>query len=202
MNDPGQALDRLVADSHRTQERFFADNRETILNVANAIAARMGKGGKILFFGNGGSAAAAQHIAAEFVGRFIPDRPALPAMSLSTDTSILTALANDYGYEQIFTRQVEAHGQKGDIAIGISTSGNSENVVRGLEAARNAGLYTVGFAGQNGCASGSRMKDIVEVLFCVPSDVTPRIQETHTLLGHSLCELVDRTLFPDAYTTD
>lgn len=198
MNDPGQALDRLVADSRRTQERFFADNRETILNLANAIAARMRQGGKVLFFGNGGSAAAAQHMAAEFVGRFIPDRPALPAMSLSTDTSVLTALGNDYGYEQIFTRQVEAHGQKGDIAVGISTSGNSENVLRGLQAARNAGLYTVGFAGE----SGSRMKDIVEVLLCVSSRVTPRIQETHTLLGHALCELVDRTLFPDAYTTD
>ena len=195
MMDPGQALDRFVADSHQTQARFFTENRESILKLSGTIAERLREGGKILLFGNGGSAADAQHMAAEFVGRFIPDRPALPAMSLSTDTSILTALGNDYGYDQIFSRQIEAHGRSGDVAIGISTSGNSANILAGIGAARHAGLYTVGFTGEG----GGKMTGQVDVLFSVPSTITPRIQETHILLGHSLCELIDRNLFPDAY---
>jgi D-sedoheptulose 7-phosphate isomerase len=195
MMDPGQALDKFVADSHQTQARFFTQNQESIIKLSGTVAGRLREGGKILFFGNGGSAADAQHMAAEFVGRFIPDRPALPAMSLSTDTSILTALGNDYGYDQIFARQIEAHGRSGDVAFGISTSGNSANVLAGIGAARQAGLYTVGFTGEG----GGKMTGQVDVLFSVPSRITPRIQETHILLGHSLCELIDRNLFPDAY---
>jgi D-sedoheptulose 7-phosphate isomerase len=198
MKDPGHALDQFVADSHQTQTRFFSDNRDSILELAETIASRVEKGSKILFFGNGGSAADAQHLAAEFVGRFIPDRPALPAMSLSTDTSILTALGNDYGYDQVFARQIEAHGRPGDVAVGISTSGNSANVLNGIVAAGKADMYTVGFTG----AGGGQIEGQVDVLFAVPSKVTPRIQETHILLGHSLCELIDRRLFPNAYPDD
>lgn len=195
MKDPGEALDRFIADSHRVQRRFFDENRDAILDVARTIAARLVDGGKVLFFGNGGSAADAQHLAAEFVGRFAADRPALPALSLSADTSVLTALGNDLGFARVFERQVEAHGREGDVAIGISTSGDSDNVRRGLDAARARGLYTVGLTGE----TGGRMSGRVDVLFRVPSRTTPRIQETHILLGHSLCELVDRALFPDAW---
>jgi D-sedoheptulose 7-phosphate isomerase len=177
------------------QARFFATQRSAILEAAGTMAAAFRKGRKILLFGNGGSAADAQHIAAEFVGRFIPERPALPALSLASDPSVVTALGNDYGFEAVFSRQVEAHGRAGDVAIGISTSGNSPNVLRGLEAARAAGLITVGFTGKG----GGRMPDLADTVFIVESDRTPRIQETHILLGHSLCEIVDRMLHPDAY---
>jgi D-sedoheptulose 7-phosphate isomerase len=149
-------------------------------------------------FGNGGSAADAQHIAAEFVGRFIPDRVPLPALSLATDTSALTALGNDYGYNTVFSRQVEALGNAGDVAIGISTSGNSPNVLEAVDAARKKGLFTIGFTGSD----GGKMKGRTDVLFCVPTRMTPRIQETHITLGHVLCELIDRELFPDAYPQD
>jgi D-sedoheptulose 7-phosphate isomerase len=195
MKDPGPALDQFVSEAHRVQSRFFAEHRTAILDLVDLVAGRFNDGCKLLLFGNGGSAADAQHIAAEFVGRFMPDRPALPALSLSTDTSVLTALGNDYGYERIFARQIEALGRAGDVAVGISTSGSSPNVLAGLEAARMAGLYTVGLTGE----SGGRMPDRVNVIFRVPSRVTPRIQETHILLGHILCELVDRRLFPGSY---
>lgn len=196
MTDSGKILDQFVSDSHAVQSRFFEENRNLILQVAEHLVSRLGKGAKILFFGNGGSAADAQHMAAEFVGRFGPDRPALPALSLATDTSILTAVGNDYGYERIFARQVEALGSTGDIVVAISTSGNSPNVLAGIETARAGGLYTIGFTGE----TGGKMVDQVDVLFRVPSKTTPRIQETHILLGHVLCELVDRSLFPEAYS--
>ena len=195
MNDAERTLDGFIAESHRVQASFFKTYGREVVDVAAVIAAGLREGKKILLFGNGGSAADAQHIAAEFVGRFIPDRPALPALSLATDTSVLTALANDYGYENVFARQIEALGRAGDTAIAISTSGNSPNVLAGIDAARKGGLYTIGFTGE----SGGKVADRVEVLFPVPSGVTPRIQETHILLGHVLTELVDRQLFPDAY---
>ena len=195
MNDAERTLDGFIAESHRVQASFFKTYGREVVDVAAVIAAGLREGKKILLFGNGGSAADAQHIAAEFVGRFIPDRPALPALSLATDTSVLTALANDYGYENVFARQIEALGRAGDTAIAISTSGNSPNVLAGIDAARKGGLYTIGFTGE----SGGKVADRVEVLFPVPSRVTPRIQETHILLGHVLTELVDRQLFPDAY---
>jgi D-sedoheptulose 7-phosphate isomerase len=155
-------------------------------------------GHKVLFFGNGGSAADSQHLAAELVGRFGPDRSPLAAISLSTDTSILTAVGNDYGYENIFARQIAGLGHAGDTAIAISTSGNSPSVLGGIDVARSKGLFTVGFTGE----TGGKMQGRVEVLFRVPSRQTPRIQETHILLGHILCELVDRQLFPEIYPTD
>lgn len=176
--------------------RFFAENAARLAETAAVIAHGFRAGKKVLLFGNGGSAADAQHIAAEFVGRFIPDRDPLPALSLATDTSTLTSLSNDYGFDHVFARQIAGLAQPGDTAVAISTSGNSANVVKGLDAARSKGLYTIGLTGE----SGGKMKNLVEVLFCVPSRHTPRIQETHIMIGHILCELVDRILFPDKYT--
>jgi D-sedoheptulose 7-phosphate isomerase len=198
MQDPSQLIDESVAESHRVAARFFEENKERIAQTAAIIAGALHSGKKILFFGNGGSAADAQHMAAELIGRFGPDRSPLAAISLSTDTSILTALGNDYGYEKVFSRQIEALGEAGDTAIGISTSGNSRNVLEALAVARSKGLFTVGFTGE----SGGNMNDRVEVLFRVPSRQTPRIQETHILLGHIICELIDRELFPQAYSAD
>ena len=196
MKTPGEAIDQCVAASHRVQADFFGKYRDRVLEVAETVAASLKSGNKILFFGNVGSAADAQHMAAEFVGRFMPDRPAVPAISLSTDTSVLTALGNDYSYDQIFVRQLEAHGNAGDTAVAIAMSGNSPNVVAGIEVARERGLYTIGFTGE----TGDKMVGRVEVLFQVLRRTTPRIQETHILLGHVLCELIGRQMFPDAYS--
>lgn len=195
MKDPSQALDEFVADSRSVQERFFATQRRLILETSLVIATKLRHGGKILLFGNGGSAADAQHLAAEFIGRFGPDRPAIPALSLAVDPSGVTAIGNDYGFDKVFSRQLEALGSATDVALGISTSGNSANVVNGLRTARNRGLYTIGFTGE----SGGTLRDLVDALFSVPSTRTPRIQETHIVLGHVLAELVDRSLHPAAY---
>src|SRR5437016_5359344 len=198
MKDAGQLIDQFVGESLRVKAKFFEENKEAIVRTAETIAHGLRNGHKVLFFGNGGSAADAQHLAAELVGRFGPDRPALAGISLSTDTSILTAVGNDYGYEQVFSRQIAALGQAGDTAIAISTSGNSPSVLQAIDMGRSKGLFTVGFTGE----TGGKMKDRVEVLFRVPSRQTPRIQETHLLLGHILCDLVDRQLFPEIYPTD
>jgi D-sedoheptulose 7-phosphate isomerase len=198
MKDAAQLIDQFVSESLRVKARFFEENKDAIVRTAETIAHGLRSGHKVLFFGNGGSAADAQHLAAELVGRFGPDRSALAGISLSTDTSILTAIGNDYGYENVFARQIAALGQAGDTAIAISTSGNSPSVIDGIDVARSKGLFTVGFTGE----TGGKMKDRVEVLFRVPSRQTPRIQETHILLGHILCELVDRQLFPEIYPAD
>lgn len=153
-------------------------------------------GGKLLVAGNGGSAADAQHIAAEFVSRFNFDRPGLPALALTTDTSILTAVGNDYGYDQLFRRQIEANGVGGDVFLGISTSGNSPNILQGLEAARRKGILTFGLTGR----SGGKMRELCDHCLCVPSDETPRIQEAHILVGHTLCAMVELALFEDPRT--
>jgi len=196
MNDPQSLIAQFVAESIRVKSEFFQAQASLVAETSRKIADALRKHQKILLFGNGGSAADAQHIAAEFVGRFLPDRRALPAISLATDTSALTALGNDYGFNTVFSRQVEALGNAGDVAIGISTSGNSPNVVEAMDAARKKGLLTIGFTGQD----GGEMNGRADVLFRVPSRMTPRIQETHITLGHVLCELVDRDLFPDAYS--
>ena len=188
----------MVAESIQVKSRFFAENAARLAETAEIIAHGFRTGKKVLLFGNGGSAADAQHISSEFMGRFNAERDPLPAISLSTDTSALTALANDYGFESIFARQIAALAQPGDTAIAISTSGNSANVLRGIEAARAKAMYTIGLTGD----SGGRMNDSVEVLFRVPSRYTPRIQETHIMIGHILCELVDRLLIPDQYSRD
>jgi D-sedoheptulose 7-phosphate isomerase len=198
MKHASKLIDEFVAESLRVKAEFFEENKERIAQTAEVIAHGLRNGRKIMFFGNGGSAADSQHLAAEMVGRFGPARSALAAIALSTDTSILTAVGNDYGYERVFARQIEALGQAGDVAIGISTSGNSPNVLEALDVARSKGLYTVGFTGE----SGGKMNGRAETLFRVPSRQTPRIQETHILLGHVICELVDRELFPEAYPTD
>jgi D-sedoheptulose 7-phosphate isomerase len=198
MKRASQLIDAFVAESHRVKAQFFQENRDRIARTAEIIAQGMRQGRKMLLFGNGGSAADAQHLAAEMIGRFGPNRVALPAIALSTDTSVLTAIGNDYGFARIFARQIEALGQQGDTAIGISTSGNSPSVLEALDAARSQGLFTVGFTGE----TGGQMNDRTEILFRVPSHETPRIQETHIMLGHIICELIDRELFPEAYPSD
>ena len=198
MKHAAELIDQFVSESLRVKAQFFQDNKERIVQTAETIAHGLRNGRKVLFFGNGGSAADSQHLAAEMVGRFGPDRSPLAAISLSTDTSILTAVGNDYGYAKVFARQIEALGHAGDTAIGISTSGNSPSVLEALDAARAKGLFTVGFSGE----SGGKMTGRAEVLFRVPSRQTPRIQETHILLGHIICELVDREMFPEIYPAD
>ena len=149
---------------------------------------------KMLFCGNGGSASDAQHIAAELSGRFYTDRPPLYAEALHVNSSFMTAVANDYGYEATYARMVEAAGKKGDILVGISTSGNSPNVVKAIQKAKELGMTTVGFTGKNGGA----MRDICDIMICAPSDDTPRIQEAHILVGHIICQLIEQEMFPDA----
>ena len=149
-------------------------------------------GNKILFFGNGGSAADAQHLAAELVGRYKKDRKSLSAIALSTDTSALTALSNDYGFETVFARQIEGLARPGDIAFGISTSGNSRNVIEGLEKGKEIGCQTIGLLG----CDGGRIAEIVDLAITVPSRATPRVQESHITIGHILCGLIEEELFP------
>ncbi len=182
----------MFRDSAAVKLRFAEEYAPRIEAVARRMAETLRMGGKILFFGNGGSAADAQHLAAEFVNRFLRDRGALAAVSLTTDTSALTSIGNDLGFDQIFSRQVEALGRPGDLVVAISTSGNSPNVLRGVEAARRLGCGTVGLTG----GSGGLLANAVDEAFIVPSAETPRIQETHITLGHALCALVDELLTP------
>lgn len=146
------------------------------------------RGGKVFFMGNGGSAADAQHLAAELVGRFYAERRALPGISLSTDTSVLTCLTNDYDYSIVFSRQLEALCRAGDVVVGLSTSGNSPNVLKAMVVAKKLGAYTIGMAGQ----SGGQLAKEVDLCFCVPSTNTPRIQEAHIFIGHTICEIVEK----------
>jgi D-sedoheptulose 7-phosphate isomerase len=173
--------------------RMFNDIAfQQLVAGAGAALARVFKAGnKVLFFGNGGSAADAQHLAAELTGRFQLERPALPALALNVNTSSLTAIANDYSYEQVYARQVESLGVQGDAAIGITTSGQSRNVLRALESARNRGLVTIVLTGDG----GAQLKPLVDFCLCVPSEQTPRVQEAHILTGHILCEIIEQGLF-------
>jgi D-sedoheptulose 7-phosphate isomerase len=168
--------------------------QEPFYGLAEAVAYCLRQGGKLFLFGNGGSAADAQHMATEFVVRFKVNRKALPAIALTTDTSALTAIGNDFGFDHLFERQVEALCTSKDLVIGISTSGNSENVVRGLLAARELGAVTAALLG----ADGGRIKELADHVLIVPSKVTARIQEVHILLGHILCDYVEEQFFPDA----
>jgi len=163
----------------------------TIARVSGLIAEALQRGNKVFLFGNGGSAADAQHIAAELVGRFAFDRPALPALALSVNTSCVTAIGNDYGFDRVFSRQLEALARPGDVAIGISTSGKSPNVALALAAAKKMEVYTVALTGR----TGGTLRGSVEHCICVPSDETPRIQECHILIGHIISELVEREIF-------
>jgi D-sedoheptulose 7-phosphate isomerase len=161
-------------------------------NIAAAMTAALKGGGKILLCGNGGSAADAQHLAAELVSRYAYDRPGLPAFALTTDTSVLTAIGNDYGYDRLFARQLEAVGAAGDIFFGISTSGRSPNVLNAFDAARAKGLATVGMTGR----AGGQMQGRCDYLLRVPSDSTPRIQEGHIAIGHAICQIIEAQIFP------
>jgi D-sedoheptulose 7-phosphate isomerase len=161
-----------------------------ILEAANRIKSRLKKGGKLILMGNGGSAADSQHIAAELVGRFKKERRAIPAIALTVDTSSLTALGNDYGFDTIFERQVEAHARENDAVVGISTSGNSENVVRALKKANALGAVTIGLVGNN----GGKIKEVANLSIIVPSNDTARIQEVHITIGHIICELIEEDL--------
>jgi D-sedoheptulose 7-phosphate isomerase len=177
-------------DSADLQRRYLDANAGFILAVGHRIADALRSGSKVLTFGNGGSAADAQHFAAELVGRYLKERAAWPAIALSTDTSILTAVANDFGYDAVFRRQVEALGRKGDVAVGISTSGRSPNVVTALARAREMGLVTIGMTGQG----GGKLAGQVDFLIEVPSSATPRIQEVHGLVIHVLCAIVEEAI--------
>lgn len=178
---------KCFADSASVKQQFAREHADRIVLVAKLIADSLRGGGKVLLFGNGGSATDAAHIAAEFVGRYKRERAPLPALALATDIAAITCIANDYGYEELFARQIRAHGRKGDVAIAISTSGNSPNVLKGVDAARDGGLTTVGWTGGN----GGKLVGLVDHPFVVPSTVTARIQESHITLGHVLCELIE-----------
>ncbi|MGA1874070.1 MAG: D-sedoheptulose 7-phosphate isomerase [bacterium] len=183
---------RIFQRSIEVKKAFLQSQGRQLEEVALNVVQALKGGKKVLLFGNGGSAADAQHLAAEFVNRFLYDRPALPAIALTTDSSVLTSISNDYEYNRIFSRQIEALGQKGDVAIGLSTSGNSPNVLLGLKKGREMGLFTVAFTGHD----GGKVRDVAEVCLVVPCRETPRIQETHITMGHALCELVEGVLFP------
>ena len=186
------AIRALFEASARAREVFLQENADALERAVDVVAEALGAGRKLLLFGNGGSAADAQHLAAELVGRFQRERRPLPAIALTTDSSALTAIANDYGYDQVFARQVRALGARGDVALAISTSGRSPSVLRAVEAARSLGMRTIGLTGGDGGA----LAGLVEVSLRVSaSSLSCRIQETHILIGHVLCELVDRRLF-------
>jgi len=174
-------------DSAEIKRRFVRDHADKIVQVAQLMGRAFQAGHKVLLFGNGGSATDAAHIAAEFVGRYKRERAPLPAIALATDIAAITCISNDYGFEELFARQVQAHGQRGDVAIAISTSGNSPNVLKGVEAAKSLGLTTIAWTG----GSGGKLAGMVDHAFVVPSALTARIQESHITLGHVLCELIE-----------
>lgn len=174
-----------------TLEAFAKDGLEPVVQAAESMAQALTSGRKVLAFGNGGSAADAQHLVAELVNRYQMERPPLPAVSLTTDTSTLTSIANDYHFDEVFVRQIKALGVEGDVALAISTSGRSPNVLQGLVAAKARGLVTIGLTG----AGAGEMAPLCDILITVPSDETPRIQETHAVVVHLLCEMVDVKLF-------
>jgi len=186
--------DRIVEIANTALDvkyRFFADHANEVARAALMLIEAVRAGKKILLFGNGGSAADAQHIAAELVNRYQIERPPIAAIALTTDTSILTSIANDTTFEEVFGRQIEALGQEGDIAIAITTSGHSVNIIRGVEAARQRGLRTIGLLGNDGGA----VKNLIDLPIIVPSPSTSRIQEVHITIGHILCELVEQSLY-------
>lgn len=187
-----KSIAAIFAHSIAAKQQFLDECGGVLENAITEIVLTFRTGGKLLLFGNGGSAADAQHIAAEFVNRYLRERRPLPAIALTTDTSALTAIANDYGVEDLFAKQVRALGQKGDVAIAISTSGNSANILRALAVCREMSIRTIGLTGGN----GGKMASLVDHLLCVSATaVTPRIQETHILIGHVICEMVDEVLF-------
>ncbi len=186
-------IKNIISDSINVKESILHDDEliARLQQVVDVVTTCFQEGGKVLLCGNGGSAADAQHIAAELSGRFYLDRPPLPAEALHVNTSYITAVANDFSYNEIYSRYIQGVGKKGDVLIGISTSGNSENIVKAFEAAARLGVITVGLTGKN----GGKMKKFSDILLNIPSVDTPRIQESQILLGHIICEIVERKLF-------
>ncbi len=185
-----EAIAKMLKEGVDLRLRMIETMTGDILEAAKMIAEAFKAGRKILLFGNGGSAADAQHIAAEFMNRFLIERPPLPAIALTTDTSILTSISNDYAFDEVFSKQIKALGKKGDIAFGISTSGNSQNVLKAFRVAKKQGMVTIALLGEGGKAA-----PLADIALCVPSKITPRIQEAHVVVGHILCDLTDTLLF-------
>jgi D-sedoheptulose 7-phosphate isomerase len=182
-----ETINDVLRESARIKMQLADEQAGAILEVIDLVVTALARGNLVFFFGNGGSAADSQHLAAELVGRFVGERRPLPALALTTDTSILTSVGNDYGFDQIFLRQIQALGRPGDVAIGLSTSGNSPNVLQAIEAARAGGLVTVGLTGRG----GGRLAELAHHCLRVPSDDTARIQESHITIGHLICQGVD-----------
>ena len=186
-------IENQIKDSINLKNKILQDKRliNLIAEVSQLCTNIYKKGNKTLLAGNGGSAADSQHIAAEFVSRFYFDRPGIPSIALTTDTSIITAIGNDYGYEQLFARQIEALGNEGDMFFALSTSGNSNNIIKGILKAKEKNIITVGITGE----TGGKMGSLCDFCFKVPSSDTPRIQECHIMIGHIICSIVEKNLF-------
>ncbi|MHC4844370.1 MAG: D-sedoheptulose-7-phosphate isomerase [Planctomycetota bacterium] len=184
-------IEKILADSVKVKTTFVRDNGSNLILLAEKIAHAFTSDRKLMLCGNGGSAADSQHIAAEFINRFMLERPPLPALALTTDTSIITCIGNDYSFDEIFSKQVKALGMEGDVLLAISTSGNSKNVLMAAKDARARGIYVAGLIG----GDGGKLADLVDTALVVNSKVTARVQETHILAGHILCQLVDHVLF-------
>jgi D-sedoheptulose 7-phosphate isomerase len=182
---------KIFRESNHCKEVFLNENLTRIVAVVEALTEALKAGNKILLFGNGGSAADAQHLAAEFVNRFIIERPPLPAIALTTDTSVITSIGNDYDFAEIFSKQIRAFGRKGDVAWGMSTSGTSPNVIKAMQVAKKIGMVTIGLTGRD----GGELAKIVDLSLNVSATSTPRIQEVHITVGHAICEMVDFRLF-------
>ena len=177
----------ILRESADLKLKFAQDSLDSVINATILINKCFKSGGKLLIFGNGGSASDAQHIASEFINRFMLERKALPAISLATDSSVITSIANDFGYENIFSRQIEALGKKNDVAIGLTTSGNSVNVLNGLKAAKSLGMTSIVFTGNN----FNKLKKLSKCIISVPSESTARVQEVHITVAHIICELAE-----------
>jgi len=185
-----EAIVKMLQEGVDLRLRMIETMPGDILEAARTIAEAFKAGRKVLLFGNGGSAADAQHIAAEFMNRFLIERPPLPAIALTTDTSILTSISNDYSFDEVFSKQIKALGKKGDVALGISTSGNSQNVLKAFRVAKRQGMVTIALVGE-----GGKAVSLADIALCVPSRSTPKIQEAHVVIGHILCDLTDTLLF-------
>jgi D-sedoheptulose 7-phosphate isomerase len=196
--DLSTAVEKEIQESIAVNAELGRQAAELIVDAAAIIVTRLRAGGKLIVFGNGGSAADAQHIAAEFVGRYRAERKALAAIALTTDSSALTAIGNDYGFEDTFSRQLEAIGKSEDIVLAISTSGGSRNVLRAIESAKKLGIPSIGLTGK----TGGKMRELVEVCLCVPSDCTPRIQEAHALIIHIISGIVENAFLAAAESPD
>jgi len=191
-------IEKALRESIKVKEEFIKENGRNLVLFAEKIAQAFTADRKLMICGNGGSAADAQHIAAEFVNRFMLERPPLPAIALTTDTSVITSIGNDYSFDDIFSKQIKAIGMEGDVLLAISTSGNSANVISAVKAARGVGIYTVTFTG----GDGGRVRSLADMALVVKSNTTARIQEAHGLAGHVICQLVDHILFQDGGKED